>query len=89
MRLAEAAGMVREDIVAGTDRSLYASVRPHPWRRLKTKVSEHAIPLEADTLWAAQPVLDHKSPSPSLLLCEVGLSFLSQTFAGKSLIIVT
>lgn len=46
MRLAETAGLTREDIVQGDDGSFVARVRPHPWRRLKTKGSERDDPLE-------------------------------------------
>ena len=48
MRLAEAAGMTRDDIVQHDDGSLSARVRPHPWRRLKTKGSEREVPLEGE-----------------------------------------
>ena len=48
MRLAEAAGMTRDDIVRHDDGSLVARVRPHPWRRLKTKRGEREVPLEGE-----------------------------------------
>lgn len=54
MRLAEATGLAREDIVRCDDGSLVAQVRPHPWRRLKTKGSERAVPLEGEARWAAE-----------------------------------
>ena len=63
MRLAEAAGMTRDDIVRHDDGSLVARVRPHPWRRLKTKGSEREVPLEGEALWAAQRILDQKTAS--------------------------
>jgi len=57
MRLAEAAGLTREDILQDDDGSIFARVRPHPWRRLKTKGSERDVPLEGESLWAAQRIL--------------------------------
>ncbi|WP_394197876.1 DUF6538 domain-containing protein [Litoreibacter albidus] len=57
MRLAEAAGLLREDIVRSSDGSLHVVVKPHPWRRLKTKGSERMIPLEGLSRWAAERVL--------------------------------
>ena len=68
MRLAEAAGMTRDDFVTGEDGALFARIRPHPWRRLKTKGSERDVPLEGEARWAAQRILDQQtsSSSPSL-----------------------
>ena len=57
MRLAEAAGMARQDIERRSDGSLVAWVRPHPWRRLKTKGSERVVPLEGQAKWAAERLL--------------------------------
>ncbi len=42
MRLAEASGLTREDIVRDDDGSLFARVCPYPWRRRKTKSSPWA-----------------------------------------------
>ena len=44
MRLSEAAGLAREDIVLDADIPRVI-IRPHPWRRLKTKGSEGNYPL--------------------------------------------
>ena len=44
MRLSEAAGLAREDIVLDADIP-HVIICPHPWRRLKTKGSERALPL--------------------------------------------
>src|SRR6056297_783734 len=63
MRLAEAAGLAREDILQDDEGSLFARVRPHPWRRLKTKGSERDVPLEGEALWAAQRILAQKTSS--------------------------
>ncbi|MFO8154085.1 DUF6538 domain-containing protein [Thioalkalivibrio sp.] len=63
MRLAEAAGMTRDDIVRNNDGSLHARVRPHPWRRLKTKGSERDVPLEGEARWAAERILAQQTES--------------------------
>lgn len=63
MRLAEAAGMTKEDIIQGKDGSLFARVRPHPWRRLKTKGSERDVPLEGEARWAAERILEQQTSS--------------------------
>lgn len=52
MRLSEAVGLVREDIVLDEEHP-HVAVRAHPWRRLKTKGSERIIPLVGASLWAA------------------------------------
>lgn len=63
MRLAEATGLAREDIIRNEDGSLVAVIRPHPWRRLKTKGSERIIPLEGEARWVAERVLEECSSS--------------------------
>jgi integrase len=63
LRLAEAAGLLREDIHEDESGVLVAHVRPHPWRRLKTKSSERIVPLEGQSLWAARQVLSQTDPS--------------------------
>ena len=60
MRLSEAAGLARDDIVVDTDVP-HINVRPHPWRRLKTKGSERLVPLIGASLWAAMRVQKHDS----------------------------
>jgi len=62
MRLAEAAGLLREDIFK-EEGNLFARVRPHPWRRLKTKGSERVVPLEGIARWAALQVLSQTDQS--------------------------
>jgi len=64
MRLAEAAGLSKDDFVRTSDQSLYARVRPHPWRRLKTKNSERDVPLEGAAQWAAERILAQAGASP-------------------------
>ena len=46
MRLSEAAGLAREDIVLDADIP-HVTIRPHSWRRLKTKGSERTLRLLA------------------------------------------
>ena len=53
MRLSEATGLARDDIMLDTDMP-HIIVRPHPWRRLKTKGSERLVPLVGASLWAAR-----------------------------------
>ena len=53
MRLSEAAGLARDDIVLDTD-TPHINICPHPWRRLKTKGSERLVPLVGASLWAAK-----------------------------------
>lgn len=64
MRLAEAAGLTREDFARDENDSLVARVRPHPWRRLKTKGSERDVPLEGAARWAAERLLAQQTSSP-------------------------
>lgn len=57
MRLAEAIGLRREDIVLDTEIP-YVNIRSNPKRRLKTKQSERIVPLVGTSLWAAKRVLE-------------------------------
>ncbi len=54
MRLAEAAGLLLEDIMKDEDGIPFVRVSPHPWRRLKTAGSKRDIPLVGSAFWAAQ-----------------------------------
>ena len=60
MRLSEATGLANDDIVLGMDLP-HIIVRPHPWRRLKTKGSERLVPLVGTSLWAAKRLQQHDS----------------------------
>ena len=60
MRLSEAAGLARDDIVLDAD-APYIKLVPHPWRRLKTKGSERLVPLIGASLWAAGRLQQHDS----------------------------
>ena len=68
MRLSEAAGLHRDDIVLDAPIP-HISLTAHPWRRLKTKSSARHIPLVGTALWAAQRLRrnDSKLRLPSLL----------------------
>ena len=58
MRLAEAAGLHKEDIILNTPLP-YIDLKPHSWRRLKTKSSARHIPLVGASLWAARRLQQH------------------------------
>jgi integrase/uncharacterized protein YcgL (UPF0745 family) len=60
MRLSEAAGLARDDIVLDAD-APHIKLIPHPWRRLKTKGSERLVPLVGASLWAAKRLQQHDS----------------------------
>ena len=60
MRLSEAAGLHRDDIVLN-DEVPHVVVQPHPWRNLKTVASERKIPLIGASLWAAERILSQTS----------------------------
>ncbi|MCA0044109.1 DUF6538 domain-containing protein [Celeribacter litoreus] len=64
LRLAEATGILREDIKTDTDGAMHVVIQPHPWRSLKTKGSERIVPLEGQSRWAAERILAHASNSP-------------------------
>ena len=57
MRLSEAAGLAREDIVLDADIP-HVINRPNPWRRLKTKGSKRTLPLVGESLWAAERAVE-------------------------------
>ena len=65
MRLSEAAGLAREDIVLDADIP-HVIIRPHPWRRLKTKGSERTLPLVGASLWAAKRTVEASQHSSYL-----------------------
>ena len=52
MRLSEACGLTREDIIVRGELP-HLLVRSREWRRLKTATSERVIPLVGSALWAA------------------------------------
>jgi integrase len=60
-RIAEAAGLALEDLHL-EDSTPYVSIRPHPWRGLKTKASKRNVPLVGVSLWAAQRIVQTAQP---------------------------
>ncbi len=56
MRLAEAAGLMREDLKLNHEHP-HITLKPYPHRSLKTKASERVIPLVGASLWAAERVV--------------------------------
>ncbi len=57
MRLAEATGLLVEDIKLDAEIS-FISIKSHPWRPLKTESSRRDIPLVGMALWSAQRIRD-------------------------------
>ena len=60
MRLSEAAGLHKDDIILDAPVP-YLNLQPHSWRRLKTKGSARHIPLIGASLWAAKRIQKHDS----------------------------
>ena len=57
MRLSEAAGLIKDDLCLDHEHP-HIILSVHPWRRLKTKASERAIPLVGEALWAIRQAKD-------------------------------
>ena len=64
MRLAEAAGLAKEDVFLDTEIP-YVRLCERPWRPLKTRSSERDVPLVGASLWAAQRAYE-SSPNEHL-----------------------
>lgn len=62
MRLAEAAGLLKEDFELN-DPVPHVVVQAHPWRRLKTSGSTRKVPLVGASLWAAKRLLSENTDS--------------------------
>ena len=60
MRLSEAAGLHKDDIILDAPIP-YINLQPHSWRRLKTKGSARLIPLIGASLWVAKRIQQHDS----------------------------
>ena len=60
MRLGEAVGLLKSDIKLDAPIP-YIELRPHSWRRLKTKGSERKIPLVGASLWACKRIISRGS----------------------------
>jgi integrase len=67
MRLAEGAGLLKSDIILDADIP-HISLKPHPWRPLKTSGSQRDIPLVGISLWAAQRLSEAFPDSPYAFL---------------------
>ena len=61
MRLGEAVGLLKSDIILNTD-TPHLNLIPHPWRRLKTSGSERKIPLVGASLWSAKRIKQSELP---------------------------
>ena len=55
MRLAEAAGLLVDDLILDSDIP-FLIIQKHPWRSLKTLGSERKVPLVGVSLWGAQRI---------------------------------
>ena len=64
MRLAEAAGLAKEDVFLDTEIP-YVRLCERPWRPLKTRSSERDVPLVGAALWAATKAFEN-SPNEYL-----------------------
>ena len=63
MRLGEAIGLLKTDINLCAEVP-HITLKPHPWRRLKTPGSERQIPLVGASLWAAKRLLKLSPDTP-------------------------
>jgi integrase len=57
MRLGEVVGLAKSDIIINGDMP-HINLRPHAWRRLKTRGSERSVPLVGQALWAASRAIE-------------------------------
>ena len=56
LRLSEALGLIKEDIVLDTEIP-HLIIQEHPWRKLKTASSERLVPLIGKSYWAAGQIM--------------------------------
>ena len=63
MRLAEGAGLLKQDFIGLDTGQPYVLVTKHPWRNLKTAGSERKIPLVGEALWAAKRIVEADNAS--------------------------
>ena len=59
LRLSEALGLIKEDIVLDTEIP-HLIIQEHPWRKLKTASSERLVPLIGYSYWAAEQIMQIK-----------------------------
>jgi integrase len=55
---------IQKDCVSYDDEVPHIDLKPHPWRRLKTKGSQRQIPLVGASLWAARRIKTNTNNSP-------------------------
>ena len=60
MRLAEAAGLLIEDLKVN-ETIPHVVIKEYPWRRLKTKDSNRVIPLVGEALWSAKRIVEDQN----------------------------
>ena len=62
LRLSEAAGLHRDDLVLDHDVP-HLIIQRHPWRSLKTGASDRKVPLVGASMWAAQRIIKQATSS--------------------------
>ena len=62
LRLSEAAGLHRNDLVLDHDVP-HLIIQRHPWRSLKTGASDRKVPLVGASMWAAQRIIKQATSS--------------------------
>ena len=62
MRLGEGVGLLKSDINLDCDIP-HIKLISHPWRRLKTKISQRVIPLVTQPLWSCKRILERNDDS--------------------------
>jgi integrase len=70
MRLGEAVGLLKADICLDSDIA-HLILKPHPWRSLKTRGSQRAVPLISSSLWAAKRLSESNAGGPICFLTLV------------------
>lgn len=83
IRLAEAVGLALEDIKLD-DPVPHLVIKPHPWRKLKTKNSERKVPLVGTSLWAAQRVMATARPGQVLAFTRYATMTANKADAASS-----
>ena len=63
LRLSEAAGLHKDDLVLDHDVP-HLIIQRHPWRSLKTGASDRKVPLVGASMWAAQRIISQATSSP-------------------------
>ena len=70
MRLGEAVGLLKADICLDSDVA-HLILKRHPWRSLKTRGSQRAVPLISSSLWAAKRLSESNAGGPICFLTLV------------------